>query len=184
MCTLIALYQSLEAYPIILGMNRDEVVNRRCSEPQLVQKGLKIYAPIDEQAGGTWLGVNECGVLAAVLNRVSEKSNDAPVNPRSRGLLCLDALARRSAAEIREFVVDQTKEPRYNKFDLLCMDSRNAFLVHYDNVKTSHIEELGAGLHVLVNYPATETTSSEASRKLKARSMLRRKKALEAFGDP
>jgi uncharacterized protein with NRDE domain len=179
MCTLISFYRTFEAYPVVVGMNRDEVVNRRCTGPQLIRKGLKIYAPIDLHAGGTWLGINECGVLAAVLNRVSEKPNDAPACPRSRGLLCLDALARHSAAEIREFVMEETQEPRYNKFDLLCMDSKNAFLIHYDNVETIRTEELQAGLHVLVNYESTEPTTSETNRKARERSMLRKEKALE-----
>lgn len=183
MCTVIVLYKVLQVYPIVLGMNRDEVISRRCSAPRLVQGNPKIYAPIDEQAGGTWLGVNECGVLAAVLNRVSEKPSDAPPNPRSRGLLCLDALTRHSAAEIRDLIADETSQPRYNKFDLLCMDKANAFLIHYDNSKTIKIEELRPGLHVLVNYHTSEPSSSEASQKLKERSRLRREKALQLFND-
>lgn len=185
MCTLVALYKMVDGFPVVVGMNRDEVVKRESAGPQVLDGGVRVYAPQDRQAGGTWLGVNEFGLLAAILNRVSEEPSDAPPQPRSRGLLCLDVLKCRTVAEAQGLVAAETARSRYNKFNLFCLDRERALLICHDSSRRVAVEELGPGLHVLVNWDVAGTATKEESEKLKQRSMLRRRKAMQVLaGSP
>ena len=83
--------------PLLIAANRDEQYDRPSAPPQLLGKEPKFIAGRDLRAGGTWLGANEHGVIAAMLNRRINSQNVAFADARSRGLLCIDLLARRSA---------------------------------------------------------------------------------------
>jgi hypothetical protein len=50
--------------------NRDEQhVRDSSAEPQVqVQQGVRVCMPTDVQTGGTWIGTNEFGMMAAILN--------------------------------------------------------------------------------------------------------------------
>jgi uncharacterized protein with NRDE domain len=179
MCTLIAFYRVIRGYPIVVGMNRDEMLSRKAREPQPIEGVPRVYAPGDQEAGGTWLGMNEWGLFAAILNRVSTRPSDAPPSPRSRGLLCLDALKKPGAEEAMSFVRAETAQPRYNKFTFLCLDKRHAYRVHFDNSRQVEVAELGPGLHVLVNYELKDSADTEYQRQSLERSERRRERALE-----
>ena len=61
----------------------------------------------DLRASGTWLGVNEHGMVAGLLNR--RTADYGPTDPalRSRGLLCLDALQQPTAAAAARYAERQ-----------------------------------------------------------------------------
>src|SRR3989304_1370559 len=88
MCTLIALYRVVSGYDLIVGMNRDEERTRPSWPPQLIEGTPKIVAPRDARAGGTWIGMNEQGLITALSNRRGKISETA----KSRGLLILEVL--------------------------------------------------------------------------------------------
>jgi hypothetical protein len=87
------------AHGYVLLFNRDERLSRPNADPPTRQTvaGVRILAPVDPAAGGTWIGVNHHGVTATLLNRY----DDAPVDPAagsvSRGILLRSLLAARSA---------------------------------------------------------------------------------------
>src|SRR6266536_3537682 len=58
-----------ENYPLIIAANRDEHYDRPSAPPALLNTQPKIIAGRDLRAGGTWLGVNETGLIAGILNR-------------------------------------------------------------------------------------------------------------------
>ena len=97
MCTLALYFQTFPGYPVVVAANRDEYLNRPSAPPCALQRVPWIFGGKDLQAGGTWLGVNQYGLLAGLLNRHTPEPND-PAR-RSRGLLSLDALQTSSAAE-------------------------------------------------------------------------------------
>jgi len=71
MCTLVLLRRPGHQWPLILGANRDEMVGRPWKPPgRHWDDRPNVVAGLDELAGGSWLGVNDEGVVAAVLNRV------------------------------------------------------------------------------------------------------------------
>src|SRR5436305_10671915 len=99
MCLLALFYRVVEDAAVIIGANREEAYARPGEPPQLLDGPTRAVAGVDPVAGGTWLGVNEHGVLVAVTNRAK---SDVPLNPRSRGLLARDLLGCRTAVVAAE----------------------------------------------------------------------------------
>ena len=91
MCSIVILRQSDSEWPIIIGANRDEMVERESLPPgRHWDQQTQITAGKDVQAGGTWLGVNDYGLVAGVLNRMDTLG---PLeNKRSRGELVLSLI--------------------------------------------------------------------------------------------
>jgi uncharacterized protein with NRDE domain len=87
----------LADYPLLVAANRDEQYDRPSAPPRRLDDVPSIVAGRDLRAGGTWLGINDRGVLAAMLNRRMSTGIKPAPDARSRGLLCMDLLARRSA---------------------------------------------------------------------------------------
>ncbi len=69
MCTLIVLHRCVPGRPLVVAANRDEFLERPAEGPALRRIGDgRIMAPLDLEAGGTWLGLNERGVFAGLTN--------------------------------------------------------------------------------------------------------------------
>ncbi|MGH0029521.1 MAG: NRDE family protein, partial [Myxococcota bacterium] len=93
MCTLIVLHRCFEAAPLVVAANRDEYLDRPTEGPALRETARgdgRVVAPRDARAGGTWLGLNENGLFAAITNRRCESPDP---DRRSRGLIVMDALS-------------------------------------------------------------------------------------------
>ena len=103
MCTLILYYKLLENYPIIVAANRDEQYSRKARAPHVIHQHPRIDAGTDEQAGGTWLGVNEFGLLVGIVNRHSPQPQDPARG--SRGILCRDLLCQKDANAARDAMI-------------------------------------------------------------------------------
>ena len=79
-----------------LGCNRDERLARPAALPPQVHLTGDLLAafPIDVPGGGTWVGVNERGLVAAVLNRTIAGDRRAAAERRcSRGVIARHILA-------------------------------------------------------------------------------------------
>jgi uncharacterized protein with NRDE domain len=148
-CTLIVAWQVFEDTPVAVVANRDELYARASSPPAVEGGDPRVVAPRDAEAGGTWLGYNEEGVLLAITNRWVE----SPAGERSRGLLVRDALGHRSAEAAVRFVERELDERGYGPFHLLVADADAALLLAWDGVGNGplHVETLGPGVHVVVN---------------------------------
>jgi uncharacterized protein with NRDE domain len=69
MCTLIALHRCVPGKPLVIAANRDEFLARPAEGPALRMRGSgPILAPLDLEAGGTWLGLNARGVFVGLTN--------------------------------------------------------------------------------------------------------------------
>ena len=91
MCTLIVLHRCFADAELLVAANRDEYLDRPAEPPALRRwNGRTVLAPRDVRAGGTWLGLNDAGVFAALTNRPNATPDPTR---RSRGLLVVDALA-------------------------------------------------------------------------------------------
>src|SRR5207249_505079 len=95
MCLLAVYFRVAVDAPVIVGANREEFYARGGEAPRLMGQSCRVLAGRDPRAGGTWLGVNEHGVVVAVTNR---PTSHVPAAPRSRGLLTRDLLEYGSAA--------------------------------------------------------------------------------------
>src|SRR6266436_5417239 len=107
MCTLAIYFRTFADYPVIIAANRDEYLARPALPPTSLLDEPRVIGGKDLRASGTWLGINEHGLVAGLLNRRNgDSENDASL--RSRGLLCLDALRYSSAPEAARFVERQS----------------------------------------------------------------------------
>ena len=165
MCILMVIHRVLPDYPIIVAANRDETYDRPTQGPALLCDAPRIWGGRDERAGGTWMGVNEHGVVVGLTNRRLHAEQEADPDRRSRGMACLEALQGRSAAEAAASLTVQPPQ-RYNPFNLLVMDHANLVWVAYDDEPV--IRPLQPGLHVLANGDLNdfETVRLRRARKL------------------
>ena len=85
-------------------------------------------AGLDVQAGGSWLGINDHGVVAGVLNRAGTLGPAA--GKRSRGELVLEALDHADAAAAAQALGDLDPDA-YRPFNLVIADDRDAFWLRH-----------------------------------------------------
>jgi hypothetical protein len=77
----------------ILTSNRDELQSRPTLPPLEYQlEGRRLTFPRDEQAGGTWIAMDEGNRVACLLNGAHEAHRRNPPYSRSRGLLVQESL--------------------------------------------------------------------------------------------
>ncbi|MBM4255976.1 MAG: NRDE family protein [Deltaproteobacteria bacterium] len=167
MCTLAFYFQSFPHYPIVAAANRDESLSRPSATPRQLSSSPWIYGGQDLLAGGTWLAVNEHGMIAAILNRHTGRTADP--HCRSRGLLCLEALKYSSVRQAVDYVNAQSPSD-YNPFNLLIADHTEAFVIHAQ-APLFETQPLRPGFHLLTNYnlndlscPRTKRSSPDFAR--------------------
>src|SRR6202162_6241543 len=103
MCTVVLLSRPDHACPLVLAANRDEMLNRAWDPPVAWWPDQPdVIAPRDRSGGGTWMGLNRHGMVAAVLNRPGSLGPAA--GKRSRGELPLLALGETCRADAVETI--------------------------------------------------------------------------------
>ena len=148
MCLLMVMHRGIEGFPIVLAANRDEYYARPSDGPQVLRRSPTAWGGRDARAGGTWLGVNEYGLVVGLTNRRVRENQENDLNRRSRGLLCLDTLQYHYAAEVVE-CLDREPPDLYNPFNLLLVDHDDAFWVAYEGKPETR--RLQPGLYFLAN---------------------------------
>ena len=148
MCTLAIYFRATRDCPVVIAANRDEFLERPAGDPTTLLENPHVVGGKDLKAGGTWLGISEHGIVAGLLNRRAAE-NGANPDARSRGLLCLDALRRRTAREAAEFA-SRERGSDYNPFNLLMVSRTEAF-VAYNRGASIEVVEIKPGLHLLSN---------------------------------
>jgi uncharacterized protein with NRDE domain len=159
-CTLALYFRFFDDCPLVVAANRDEHYDRPSAAPHVWETKPAIVAGKDLLAGGTWLGVNEHGVLAGILNRRPNGERDPPISTRSRGLLCLDILGFRTAAAACEFV--RSREDQYQPFTLVVADTKEAW-VSYNVRQQIEAVPLSEGLHVWGNTAEFDARSEKVT---------------------
>jgi uncharacterized protein with NRDE domain len=147
MCTLVLLLRPDHRWPVIIGANRDELVARTWEPPACHWPDRPgVRGGIDLERGGTWLAVNEAGVMAMLLNRPTPD----PLAPgfRTRGELPLLALEHDSAAAAAAAVM-QLDPTHWKPFNLVIGDRHAAIWIRADGGLTRH--RFPVGLSLLAN---------------------------------
>jgi len=169
MCTLIAIHRRVAGAPLVVAANRDEFFDRPASGPEFFvhPNGMTILAPRDLKAGGTWLGLNQRGVFAALTNRPTQTPDP---KRRSRGLLVMDALGHPDA-EKAAAAFESLRPDRYNPFNLFIADAKDAFTVvcHAGVVRGAALEP---GAHVIGNAEPNDREHTKTQRTLLAANAL------------
>jgi uncharacterized protein with NRDE domain len=159
-CTLAAFVRTLPGYTLVVAANRDEMLARPSAPPALLRTAPRAVGGRDLVAGGTWLALAETGLVAGVLNRRAARPPDP--SRRSRGHLCLDLLACASAAEAAALVAGEPAG-RYNGFNLLVADAREAVVALQPADASPRLTRLEPGLHVLTNLDVNDPTCPRIS---------------------
>ena len=69
MSLLALVYQLVPDSPILVAANREELSERVCPTPTIQSGKLRILASFDPKTKGTYLGVNQRGMMAAAIPR-------------------------------------------------------------------------------------------------------------------
>lgn len=160
-CTLAIYFRAFVDYPIIVAANRDEHFDRPSSPPAVSEGSPAILAGRDLRVGGTWLGVNEHGVIAAVLNRRLNGEPLSPAEVRSRGLLCMDLLGQKSARSAKSFMEGHRQS--YLPFTLVYGDPNELYASYNPNREIVTVA-LEPGLHVFSSAAEFDLHSPKAAR--------------------
>ena len=101
MCTLTWWRESAGSYEVYF--NRDERKTRAMAEPPRLREreGVSFLAPIDPDGGGTWMLVNERGLLVCLLNRWHEEA-EGIMPARSRGQVVMEMAALENVPAVEE----------------------------------------------------------------------------------
>jgi uncharacterized protein with NRDE domain len=131
----------------LLAANRDEAYARPFSAPRPWVADTPFLAPRDEEEGGTWIGVNRNGLLAAITNRSRLEER---AHLESRGHLVSGALARPGLDEASDWLEAELARAPRNPCQLFLMQGAHArfFAVGHDGATR---RELGPGIHTLSN---------------------------------
>ncbi|MEM1221136.1 MAG: NRDE family protein [Verrucomicrobiota bacterium] len=149
--------------------NRDEKITRsRGLPPRLIESEFcDILMPVDPDAGGTWIGVNQMGVVIALLNNYPHYQATSP-DQRSRGRLVVDLLKQsENAADCMQRLSSQNLG-RYRGFLLFAMDLESKpQATEWAGEFLRPIPLLGStGLHLLTTSSVRSEACLEYRRKL------------------
>jgi uncharacterized protein with NRDE domain len=151
MCLLAIQYKLVPESPILVAANRDEAYERPSSLPAIQSGKPRILCATDQQAGGTWLGVNQHGLFVAAANR---PKLTPPISPKSRGTLCRDLLRAGSARQAVDIALEELSSGQYDGVNYLCADFESGWVVHGgEEVDTVELEP---GLTILSNSDAND----------------------------
>ena len=127
MCTLVILRRPDHDWPVLIAANRDEMLDRPWNPPaRHWQDRQDVIAGQDQLAGGTWLGINDHGVVAAILNR--SDSLGPKEGFRSRGELPLEALDHADAESAADALAN-INPGGSRPVNMVVADNREAFWI-------------------------------------------------------
>lgn len=147
MCTLVISREPHEMWPIIVGANRDEMMDRPWSAPaRHWDDRPEVVAGKDILAGGSWMGINDTGVVAAILNRMGTLGPMA--GKRSRGELILEALDHADAVDAAS-ALGYLDGSAYRPFNMVIADNRDAFWVKATGQGRVQVAAIPEGVHMI-----------------------------------
>ena len=137
-------YKKLPDAPLLIALNREESPARESLPPKIQSGRPRSVCGVDLQAGGTWGGVNQHGLFAAVVNCPKKT---LPAEPRSRGLLCRELLSCQNAEEALDLAQRELQTGCYAGAHYVCVDRMSGGVVHGGN--DVDLERFKPGLHIL-----------------------------------
>ena len=146
MCLIALGLKQVPGAAVVVAANREEEFARQATPPQIQSGSPRVICGTDLLAGGTWLGVNQHGLLAAVTNR---RKTQLPSDPRSRGKLCRDLLAIDTAEQAASLAWDELASERYAGVNVVCADAGRAYCLHGGD--RLEVREMSDGWFVLTN---------------------------------
>jgi uncharacterized protein with NRDE domain len=170
MCLILLAYRAHPAADVILAGNRDEFYARPTAPPARIAGSPRIWAGRDLEAGGTWMGRNEHGLLAALTNR---RAGEVPADHRSRGEIVRGLLLRRTPEDAAAWLAALDVQ-RYRPFNVLFGTAGRFYsAASHEGGRPSALEP---GYHALSNASLDDASWPKVAR---AQAFLRRAHALD-----
>ncbi|HEX7929007.1 MAG TPA: NRDE family protein, partial [bacterium] len=163
MCLLLLAYQAHPDVPLLLGGNRDEFHSRSAAAPSVIARAPMIFAGQDLEAGGTWMGRNEHGMVAALTNR-RDPAFVPPPNVRSRGEIVMGLLRTQDPAVAASWLAAQPAEV-YRPFSVL-FGNRERFY-YFSPREVAAPKALTPGMYALSNSTLDDRSWPKVDRSLK-----------------
>jgi uncharacterized protein with NRDE domain len=170
MCLLVFATRLRADVPLAVGANRDEQLERPAVPMEVLQgTGPRILGGRDLLANGTWLAVNEHGVVAGITNRpLVEQGRDA--SKRTRGELPIRLASFDTARAAVDALVADTRPDDYNPAWLAVADRESLFTLDVTEGEAPAVTEHPPGVHVFENRrPGTESPKAVRVRALLGR---------------
>ncbi len=150
MCLLVVAWQCAEQWPMVMGANRDEWLDRPATAiTVLSDRQPRMLGGRDHRAGGSWLTINEHAVVCGLTNRPLPDGPDP--RRQSRGRLPLVAAACRTAEEAADLLSEEAGTNRYNPAWMLVGDRQSLHYVEVGPERSTGPRRLDPGIHVLEN---------------------------------
>jgi hypothetical protein len=148
----------------LLATNRDESPRRGPADPprELTAGGRRMLAPVDTDAGGTWVAVDEQGRTLCILNGDRPPARPPAHDAPSRGLLVLESMEdpRLAAVEARLEQRLRGRTLRERPFKLLVAEPGGSG----DPARLARIDWDGSRLETsLLDGPAVAVSSTQLS---------------------
>jgi hypothetical protein len=160
----ITLQRPGHSWPLLLAANRDERLDRPWDAPGAHWPDQPdIVGGRDRLGGGSWMGINAAGVVAAVLNRTGSLG-PAP-GKRSRGELPLLGLRHSTAASAASAIVALDGRT-FRSFNFVAADRDAVWFVRNDDAGQIEATALPAGLHMITAHDPDDLSSARVERHL------------------
>jgi hypothetical protein len=130
---------------IRLACNRDELRSRPAGLPPRIQQfgPRRAVLPVDPTSGGTWVAVNDAGLVMALLNVNARKGPSAtPAGPRSRGKI-IPALLHADTPLAAAFSALTLDPAQYAPFRLVLVNRREGVAVYSDGSRIWLVWRIG-----------------------------------------
>ena len=164
MCTVILLRRPGASWPVVIGANRDERLDRPWDPPApWWAERPGVVGGRDRGAGGTWMAANAAGVVAAVLNRPGSLG-PAP-GKRSRGELPLLALER-ATADAAATAIAALPAAEWRSFNMVIADRARAFFLRGTGAGRPEAVPLPDGVSMVTALDPNDLSSPRTARHL------------------
>jgi uncharacterized protein with NRDE domain len=158
MCLVFVALQPGGRFPVLIGANREESRRRPATSPVCVRSGSARCVLAGADTGpegtfpeiGTWLGVNESGLVVAVTNR-SDGELAWEDQTRSRGLLAVALLGSDDPEQAAGLARGELASGGFGGSNFLIAGPKAAFVVHAPGATRVLVDRLTPGIHAITN---------------------------------
>tara|TARA_Y100001970_G_scaffold294373_1_gene452197 strand:- start:104729 stop:105475 length:747 start_codon:yes stop_codon:yes gene_type:complete len=161
MCTAIILRRPNHRWPLILAANRDEMRDRDWEAPGRHWNSCRqIIGGRDKVAGGSWIGINDYGLVAVILNRSG--SLGPSKNQSSRGNVVVNALKYSTPSQAISTLLEKGLD-QYSGFNLLIADTSECLWLRHDTKSHPQVKNVQNGLSMITNRDLNDQTCPKIS---------------------
>jgi len=120
--------------------NRDERLSRSVAHSPIERRLGERCAvfPIDPDGGGSWIGVNDAGLVAMLLNRTTRRTRNLPAPRFSRGTI-VQGLLEHATADAACAALSRLAPELFGPFSVLVIQGRCARVITSDDL-TDHTD--------------------------------------------